>query len=49
VLAYGVSRWTYVSHNMAAVASPVPEPASAPLLLLGALGLATMLRQRRTR
>lgn len=47
VLAYGVSRWTYVSHNMAAVASPVPEPASGALLMLGALGVAATVRRRR--
>lgn len=47
LLAYGVSRWTYVSHNMAAVATPVPEPASAALLLLGALGVAATVRRRR--
>jgi hypothetical protein len=46
-LAYGVSRWTYVSHNMAAVASPVPEPASGALLLLGALGVAATMHRRR--
>jgi hypothetical protein len=46
-LAYGVSRWTYVSHNMAAVASPVPEPTSAALLLLGGLGVAATVRRRR--
>ncbi len=46
MLAQGVSRWAYVSHNMAAVASPVPEPASAALMLLGALGLAASARGR---
>jgi hypothetical protein len=38
-LALGTSEWKRVSHNMAAVATPIPEPGSYALMALGLLAI----------
>jgi PEP-CTERM motif len=45
-LALGVSEWKRVSHNMAAVATPVPEPGTYALLCAGVLLVASRLRRQ---
>lgn len=45
-LALGVTEWKRVSHNMAAVATPVPEPSVPAMFAAGLLAVGTLARRR---